>query len=372
MIYVAHLDIDIEPLFETRVPKEAKDPKTISLKDFEHVLQSTINLKTLVIAGTTRLAESVLSAEFALHCLPKLEFLSLTASFRSWQDPFHPGHYTLLSYYTELGSFRIHVLRTPSSITHHPKSFEHVSPFYAGLIDVRLTGPLSSSEASVKGLLALFGILFVVHLEDTSYTSRIFSLLNGLIEKPALDDLSLARRLDEGPPPFDLASPEILTQYSSITTLTLSGNCSSTSPSFYSILHNLPKLETLIFGLDAHVSLEHLTTLVSGRTKHKTLETVILDNVDGKVGTKAEETGNPYIDDYGRFRVHRDWEIPKWTESFSRDGFLKFLGLMEDEDIVIEGTALQALDVETEWEGEMDFLMGLEEAYSMPEVDDTI
>ena len=360
--HVTYLMIDIEPIFGTRVPKEAEDPETVSLKDFKQLLESTIHLKKLTIMGSYRLSKFTLSHEIALNCLPKLEYLSLTSSFRSWQDPFHPGHYALLSYYSELSYFRLNVLRSPSSIRPHSKPIEAVAPFLASnMCMVRLTGPLTSSQESVKHLLTLFGFLFSVHLQDSSTTSRIFDLLDGLIEKPALDYLTLSRYPDSGPPPLNVTSPNALLQFRSLTILDFTGTCSSTSPSFYSILHNLPKLETLIFGLDAPVSLEHLTTLVSGRTKHKTLETVILDNVNGEIGTRVEPDGEPYQDSQGRFMVHPDWVIPEWTDTFSREGFVKFLEDMEDVDIVIEGTALTALEVETEWEGEMDVIDGIEE-----------
>ncbi|GAA5837609.1 hypothetical protein JCM5353_003268 [Sporobolomyces roseus] len=291
---------------------------------------------------------------------PNLTFLTLASTFRTTADPFHPALYTSLQYYSELEFVTIVVWRTPKSIQPYEKPLPQILPFLSKVVDVSLDGPLSASLPSVKALLFSFGVLFAISLTDTSKTARIYHLIDGLFEPEELQSLSLAlpqHNQASRPVPSDLVK---LTKLTSLEFLSFGGRA---TPGTFSLLQALP-LISLTFEPDAQVSLSELTKLVTGDTKHKTLKGLELNNVAGMVGTRIEDEQEPYYDvDCDMIDVYPDWILPDWTDEFDEDGLVKFVTIAEKEGIEVEGTAVEAIGIEDEFDEEQAILADYEEGF---------
>jgi len=91
--------------------------------------------------------------------------------------------------------------------------------------------------------------------------------------------------------------------------------------------------------------------LVTGSTKIKTLKEVVLDVVHGDRGrTIPRELARKEMAKWVGLKFH--WEIPCWTDEFSRDGFEEFLALAKREGIKVTGDAVEALEIDDECEVE--------------------
>jgi len=147
--------------------------------------------------------------------------------------------------------------------------------------------------------------------------------------------------------------------------LTLGGACSSFNSRFYSQLNDL-LLRTLTFVDSAAVSLKELIQLISPPTQHATLRTIILDNVEGRIGTRMRDVGKPlWHVEKEEWTVHSGWILPEWSESFDEKGLIKFLEVANGEGIEVRGSALEAIGVDAEFEKEWEEIAEYEERIEM-------
>lgn len=54
------------------------------------------------------------------------------------------------------------------------------------------------------------------------------------------------------------------------------------------------------------------------------------------------------------WEVYPDWRLPEWTDTFTRRGLAEFLRIVEFEGVEVDGTALEAVRVEREFEKELE------------------
>jgi len=195
----------------------------------------------------------------------------------------------------------------------------------------------------------------------------MYELVNSVTEPQFLVSLSLRRSplVDGSPPQGSII--DAVSGFTSLRCLSVGGNCAPITPEFYSCLRSLP-LQTLAFEFRADVNLAELEKLITGCRRHETLEKIRFENVYGEVGTRIEEDmmGVPYgsneDDEPGPIPgVYPDWELPEWTESFTREGFRNFLILAKKEAIEVQGSAIEALGVDDMFDEEMDRAVALEE-----------
>jgi hypothetical protein len=356
MQYVVALDVYIEPRFDRmeaeKLSVELKDPLTPSSVDVKTLFSTLGRLHSLSIGGTSRLASLVLSPEVSASSFPNMTELSLTSSFSSFQDPFHPVFYRNLGNYTSLGDFFLFVLRNHKNIRLSKKALPEDYPFADNISGVSLKGPLSSSPDSVKRLLSSFGCLAMVTLVDFSRSSQLYDLLGGLEFPQHIRYLSISKPRWKALPPTGSIF-EAISKFTSLVLLGIGGSCSCLSPEFYSTLRILP-VKKLAFEMETDVNLKELDKLITGSKKHRSLETIYFDNVQGKIGTSIEGmddvpyTGEPY----------RDWELPEWTSNFTASALREFLKVAEREGIKVEGSAIKALRVNDLYMDEMEALRG--------------
>ncbi|GAA5832484.1 hypothetical protein JCM5353_003254 [Sporobolomyces roseus] len=337
--------------------RESFDPSTPSSSDLRKLFQKLTNVGILGVYGSSRLAGLILNSETASSSFPNLRSLTISSELLQFEDPFHPAHYSTLQYYSELQHFNLYVPRSYKRVHPSPKPLPELSSLETRIYRVQLSDPLSASKASVIGLLALFGVLYELSIIDSHPTSRILHLLDGLDYPEDLHSLSIDH-LGGNNSIIKGSVIKSLSPFSNLAHLTLGQRFSSLSPTFYNALRNLP-LHSIGFQLDAKVSLAQLTKLITGPKKHSTLHALIFDNVMGEIGPTIEEAGMPYQGPSGEeWDVYPDWILPDWTAAFSRKGLIRFLEVAEKEGIHVEGTALEALDIEIEFEGEFDFING--------------
>ena len=235
----------------------------------------------------------------------------------------------------------------------------HHLPFLTQVDDLSLRGPLNASEQSVKGLLYSFGPLLTVSLSDTSNSSQIFNLIDGLFDPEELENLAVDGQFTEGTQAATDNSAN-LNKLTSLESLSFGGG---TCPADYTSLHSLPLL-TLTFEEEAQVSLKCLTNLVTGDTKHPTLKLIVLDNVEGMIGTRIEDKEGPYYDvENDMIDVYPDWILPDWTDEFDEEGLVKFIKLAKKEGIEVEGTAVEAIGIEDKFDEEQAILDELGEGF---------
>ncbi|GAA5906192.1 uncharacterized protein JCM6883_005472 [Sporobolomyces salmoneus] len=312
--YVKGLKIDIEPKFRQNSPRitEIEDPQSPSSKQLRQLFSALDELNDLYVNGSSRIASMVLSPQVSISSLPKLSILSLSSSFRGFDDPFNPTFYAPLLNYTNLDEFTLWVYRTSAGIVLSPKSPPVISPCLPSLFSLTLKGPLSTSCTSVQRLISSFGFIFQLELTDTSSsTCRIFNLLGDLECPGELSHLSLQRYSIYGPAPQG-SIVDALGELSSLESLVVGGTTSSLSPDFYEALLNLP-LTMLVFGSEADVNLVELEKLVTGPKRHETLKTIWFENVEGEMGTKIMDIGGepwtgPNGDGWGPYP---DWQLPE-------------------------------------------------------------
>ncbi|GAA5962508.1 hypothetical protein JCM3765_003710 [Sporobolomyces pararoseus] len=335
---------------------EEEDPLVPTSEEVKTLLSTLDNVSSVEVRGSSRLAALLLSSEVSIKYLPKLVDLGIASTLSDFDDPFHPAFYSSLVSYTELEEFSLFVWRNHQSIRLSTKPLPDIYPSRMSIFSVSLYGPLSSSATSVNALLTSFGYLGMLDLADYSPTSRMYDLLDALDCPEGLVFLCLKRFSTEGPPPQG-SIVDRLTKFTSLDRLVLAGSSAPVSSEFYSALRALP-LEDIAFGLEADVDLEKLAKVISGPQKHASLRRISFENVIAKKGTTFEEMNyeiytGPSGDEFGPYP---DWELPRWSERFKPDTLKKFLKTAKKEGIKVDGSALEALEIEEEFTGELDFL----------------
>ncbi|GAA5974808.1 hypothetical protein JCM5350_001305 [Sporobolomyces pararoseus] len=363
---IVHLHVDIgleqEAGLDWKSPSETKDPLVPSDDQLRRTLFPLLsNTLDISISGSSRLASLVLRPEVAAFSLPKLAHLELRSTFADFDDPFNPSYYSTLSYYTNLHRLSLSVLRNPLDIRLSSKPTPPDLELGYAIRDLELSGPLTTSQSSVKRLLKQVGYFHSLKLRDECQNSIIFEFLDAVIAVCSPPDIYT---LELYAPSLDLNSSDLtrvgsLYEFQHLSYLSVGGACSSAS-SFYSILGHFA-LEVLAFREGAEVDLGQLTKLIKGPERMESLETIVLDTVKGKIGTRIEEEGVPYKDGVeGEYQTYPDWEFPRWTKGFSRRGLEKLWRVAERNGVQLRGSAMDALEVEDEYEEELEILRAYE------------
>jgi hypothetical protein len=316
-------------------------------------LEMMHGLTTLQLEGSTRLALVALSPFEDDKTLPHLSELSLDATFDGIDDPFHPSLYTNLSNYPQLGRVELFVRRSADSIIPSSASSPTFSLYDSPLRDIvalTLRGPFSASS-STSLLISLSPTLRILNLTDSSPASpdgwRITDLLESIREPDQLAALTLSCVHHRSE--FEGNLPVSLSNFTDLSALALGGPFPPLNSTFYEVLARLP-LFHLVFLSNFPVSLSHLRQVVLGPSKSETLRQVVLSNIEAKTSRLSDEEE---LEMFGP-----DWEevapavtSAKWTAAFSKKELEQLLELVEEEGegIVIEGTAVEALDREDYW-----------------------
>ncbi|GAA6029832.1 hypothetical protein JCM8097_001069 [Rhodosporidiobolus ruineniae] len=339
--------------------KEHGIPELLPRKAVLHLFSSLKNARSLEIHGSTPLVRLVLLPETAVAALPAMQLVVLDCTFRGWDDPFHPAHYAALPFYRHLNSLCLVVNRLPSSIESSLSDASWVPPLvFPCLSQFSIEGPIASSM-SVRNLLSAFDNIVVLYLIDNISKASILPVLHSLPSGIRLFELAI----DSDWGVYDHRLETFLPTWDSLEVVEFAGFTAATSPSFYDTLRALPNLATLRFGLDASVSTDELTALISGPRKHPSLKTVILEHTSGKMGTRIEDDadGEPFYDSDDEPSVYGDWRLPVFTASCSRKGLKALLEVAAGSGVKVEGNAVDAIQVAQAFEHECDYVEAVRE-----------
>ncbi|GAA5835501.1 hypothetical protein JCM5353_002377 [Sporobolomyces roseus] len=350
--YVEDLTIIIGQLQESGVTEESEDPSVPSCRQLQLFLRSLVRVKRLYVSGSSRIAGLLLTSQIAASSLPRITSLLIRSTLDDFDDPFHPAHYAVLSNYPELTHLALDIVRPSSSIRFYSKPLTHLNRFSSSITSVSLSGPLTTCKTSVTDLLNSIGYLDAVSLADRSDASRLYELLDGFDERAEITCLDLERTEgDENPPGGSIAY--ILDACPNLERLTVEGCCDLLTPSFYAALRCLP-LKTLEINIGVDISLDQLTSVITGNDKLETLGRIEFNNVFGEAGSRIEEQGCPWTPpEYDYWDVYPDWYLPDWTDEFDGEKLAAFIEVAEREGIQVSGTAVEALAVDEGFEEEL-------------------
>ncbi|GAA5909623.1 uncharacterized protein JCM6883_004574 [Sporobolomyces salmoneus] len=359
--YVAQVQIYMKDSFDeiTGQKTEMEDPLFPTSARIKQLFSVLTKVTKLSIGDSSRIASLVPTPQVAISSLPNLSNLRLSSNLDGFDDPFNPSFYTSLSNYTNLDKFYLYVYRDSASVRLAPKPPPAISPSLPSLLSLTLEGALSTSHVSVRRPISSFSTIQELRLEDTSEHSRMWEFVESLECPEDLSYLSLQRYTANLTPPHD-SILDAVAGLADLSTLVLAGDVGTLYSAFPKALRKLP-LIVLGFESDTEVDLKELTKLIKGPGKHGTLRTIWFDNVEGKVGTKIDDIGEPYFDmGTSSFGMFLDWEVPYWPDAFTKEEFKEFLKLAKQEGIEIKGRAIEAIEVDDQVEEELDDLAGFE------------
>ena len=338
------------------IAQESEDLGSPSNSAVERFFRQTSNLQTIETNGSTRISLLLLSPP-VMSSFRRLESLDISSTLHSLPDPFSPSHYSGLQSCSTLHSLSLTILRNSPSIENSARTELDSKPF-ANIRQLQLIGTLSSNEPSVRRFFSSFDSLSTLSLFDTSYTSSLIQkLLEALPAPHHLDILNFGCR-----PRLDTSNRGDLARcfksFTRLRALTLLSDFSSFTSDLYSDLRVLP-IEILQFASKACVSIDRLTSLISGPTKHSTLKSIGLNQIKGRIGTSIRDVGEPYWDDLvSEWRPYPDWELPMWTEAFDEERLVEFLAIAKKQGLIVGGSAVDAIGVLAEREEEWRLLEG--------------
>ncbi|BGP34949.1 translation termination factor GTPase eRF3 [Rhodotorula toruloides] len=301
----------------------------IPTSDLNHLFSSLPNLRNLDLSGL-QVVSSFLS--FAKshrgQLLPNLSSLNLSAfteqAERRYPLPVH-------------GISKLHGLKAFTfSLPYLEGTGAPVSPGLSALH--KLSFAIDDSLDVVAHLVKAATSLRTLLIGDYSSDSKLDQVLGAAAALGSVTALQVDG--DSSGKQWKLSKE--IKKFRSLESLHLGEGCSARDATSFAILHRLP-LKNLHFKPNTTVSAAHLRTLISGRDKISTFQNLTLDNVAASYQP---------LDVTSRSRTYlRSWltngcTLPKWTKTFSRDGFEELLSAAEAEGVTVGGSAAQACDIE--------------------------
>ncbi|GAA5849112.1 hypothetical protein JCM5353_002541, partial [Sporobolomyces roseus] len=348
--------------------KEAKDPGSPSNSIIERFLRQLQNLKTVKIFGSTRITLLFLSPSVT-SSLPKLESLNIISTLHSVPNPFNPSHYAGLHHCPELDTLHLHIYCTSQEEIRFTTSPSlNLTSFGSKIRNASLVGPLTTDIDSIQQLISNLSSVFLLSLVDTRHSLYpIHNLLDSLPSAEKLDVLALGN-VSQRDPIIEGGFVDHIKALTSLRGLSLISDFALFAPNLYSDIRTLP-IMILGFENTAKVSLSQLTTLISGPTKHSTLGCIMLNQLNGKIGTRMEEVGKPYYNsEEDEWQLYPDWVVPEWTEEFSEEGLVEFLEVAKKEGILVKGSAVDAIGITSQSEEEWRLIEDFEDALRQGEI----
>ncbi|GAA6029768.1 hypothetical protein JCM8097_001040 [Rhodosporidiobolus ruineniae] len=298
---------------------DANCPSTTTLRQ---LFRALVNLKSLSVTGSSRIAEAALSPVGADQRFKQLESLDLHSSVSGWQDPTYVAHFVGIEHWQQLRVFNyITEARVQPGGGLIPVPPPEPCPSFPHVKALTVHAPLGGTWKTLD-LFKLFSGLthLAVHASADGSTSFGVELLKTLPNRSALVALDLVRT--DGQHPADIAP--VLPDLVNLTSLSVGGEGMIVKKKFYEAIAKLTSLRELSFSIGCKgVATAPLTKVISGADKHPSLETLVLDHI--------------------RDCAHGGY-FPEWTSRFKPKGLEKFLKVADREDVEVVGDALWALD----------------------------
>jgi len=324
-----------------------------SERDLKTMISTLSNIETLLLSIWDVFTEIFMAPKLA-KSLPKLTHIDLGEGKYSKTD--NRDEFGNLALYPSLTSIELFLHdKIPQESLSWGKALPKVEP--VGLINLR-----QDPKANAQFILNRFPNVQKLTLHSRKYDPFDFEpLLRDLSRSPphlltTLTLTSSAYFLDLSeilpPRPCDKFFP----YFPNLTYLYLARF--AFSPEIGTSLRKLPRLETLGFGPGAILEEERIKALVIGSSRIVSLKTILLDQVKGKIGWSAKEDRILH-DDHAESEYHLapDWEKPDFDfggdGTFTVDGVEEMIAEIQEAGIKVEGTVIQAIKVEREWQEEV-------------------
>ncbi|GAA5853643.1 hypothetical protein JCM5353_004831 [Sporobolomyces roseus] len=341
---------------------EIEDPQIPTCEAILDLLCQLENLQKLRLQGSSRIARLFLDPpkERSFPFYNSLYVLQLAASFTSHGDPFDFLLSSSLSHFRALKTLTLDVSRPASTIASGAaaaNAVQKVSNLSTTLLGLSLQGPLLASQQVARIVESAPALAELALLLDVAYSfTGMRQLLEHVQQPQRLRLLTLTGPSVDEVPADDLQPLQLFTKLRSITL--------DISVSLEDVVAALSKapLHRITLGCFVDVKVDTLVKMVSGITMIRTLFelelNVITDAARGSPVSRVlakEEMEKLNLEDL-------DWELPEWTDDFSRDGFKEFLALAKKEEIQVTGDTVEALKIEDEWEEEMEYYRSVMES----------
>ncbi|GAA5832361.1 hypothetical protein JCM5353_000289 [Sporobolomyces roseus] len=332
---------------------ELEDPQRPTNDAVLNLLSHLNTLKKLRIFGVSRIACLLLfppdSTIYPFRTT--LLVLQLGSSF----DPHHAPYRLLfdseLHQYRALESLVLHVDRTEGTIDSDADGLENTNTsrnLSSRIGFFQLSGPLAGSRYAEMILGSIPAPVEIRLLHTETSPPPIRELLSRVQQPRLVTDLDILANSSDRLGSHVFSPLRLFTQLRSIKLCV--------RVAFEDVLLALSgaSLEFIHLRWTCEVATTTLTELVTGNTKIETLKYLVLDIVDADRGHPVprkmarEELETLDLEDL-------DWYGPQWTNDFSRDGFKEFLKVAASEGVKVTGDAVEALEIEDEWEEEMKY-----------------
>ncbi|GAA5983154.1 hypothetical protein JCM5350_007899 [Sporobolomyces pararoseus] len=309
-----------------------------------------VNLEHLTLGfKSTSLIDLVLSLRIARSELRQLRSLSLKVP-SEWKKPFDSKIYRYLNDYPSLDCLKLTFNVENGTLAKTKRGMKLTK-----IRELVLKGPYVDSPATLE-FLENFPNLSSLTI-DVSYSPEPdYPLLARSLPKnlTSLTFRSLGFYEDYSAP-VDEHLPRLV----NLEHLYLSEG--SFSQDVINSLRQLPKLKTLGFGKGALLSCARLEEIILGPNRVPTLEKVIFDQVEGRVGWRIHTDSDGYT-------LHPDWKesnwhggpgwiIPQWLPfrggRFDEDQVKSLVDRIKLSAVQIEGTTIEAFGVFDQWTFEM-------------------
>jgi len=314
------------------------------------LLSRLVTLRYLRITGSSRVACLLLSppSQTIYPFCSTLLYLELSSSFDPHRNPYQVLLHSTLHQYRSLESMHLNVDRSEATIDSGPDdigSTDIPRQLSSSIGSFTLSGPLAESRCA-ETILGSVPAPFQIRIVHAEPSFPPFRELLSRVQQPRLVNNLHILASDSDRLGSHVFSPlRLFTQLRSIEL-----SVRTTFEDVFLALSGAP-LELIHLYWDCDVAITALMKLVTGSTKIKTLKEVVLDVVHGDRGrTIPRELARKEMAKWVGLKFH--WEIPCWTDEFSRDGFEEFLALAKREGIKVTGDAVEALEIDDECEVE--------------------
>ncbi|GAA5980791.1 hypothetical protein JCM5350_003709 [Sporobolomyces pararoseus] len=312
-------------------------------------LSTLINLVQIELGdNTSSMTSLILSYGVSKSTLPKLERIS-TAVSSALKNSIDSKLYLHLHGYPSLR--RLEVSTKNLSLVMGSKGRGSVT----NIRELILRSPKVYHRGTLSFIRA-FENLSSLTLHSTGYPFRLYFDLLVPFLTISLTSLTLRnRRLNYE----DLNQPSAIDHYLprlvNLEYLYLSyGTCSW---NLIDHLSQLPKLKTLGFGQWAILDWTDLDALILGPNRLRSLEKVIFDQVEGKVGWRIWEDsdGLELHPDHNQQLHHigPGWIVPEGTVGFELGNVAKLIDRIREQGISVEGEIIKALEIWEVWSWEV-------------------
>ncbi|GAA5906522.1 uncharacterized protein JCM6883_004504 [Sporobolomyces salmoneus] len=305
-----------------------------------------INLELLQLgSNTTSLLDIVLSLPVGRSTLPRLGTLRMETPFEC-NEPFDFEVYRHLDDFPSLDRLEI-----STAVDRYPYRSSTGGRRFSKIKEIVLKG-VHVDDVSTSSCVEHFPNLISLTLDTASITPNYSYLVPNL--PVSLTSLTLLTRCfyDDYSRPCDPYFPRFV----NLEHLYLSRG--TFSQDLINPLSELPKLKTLGFGKGAFLSCSRLEEMILGPNRLRSLEKVVFDQVEGRIGWRIE-------DDSDGFQLHPDhedepchlgpdWVLPKWSESegFEEHNVFDTVTRIKLSGIKVEGSILDAFGVGEELDRE--------------------